>query len=299
MLSKHLIPLNQSAPPSQADDDVHLLRLWLHGKSANTREAYGRDIRQFVDFIDLPFRQMRLDDLQQYSDFMEEKNLSPASRARKLATIKSLFSFGHKIGYITWNVGAALLTPKVPDRLAERILDESTIQSMLHAEKNLRDRVLLRLFYATGGRVSELADLRWQSVVERTDGTGQVTLLGKGRKTRNVLLTKGTWSAINELKKEELDKGFGTSDDAVFRSRQGGSLTRMRIWQVVRKAAKNVGIDMPVSPHWLRHAHASHALDRGAPAHLVKDTLGHQSLATTSKYTHARPDDSSARYLAV
>ena len=299
MLSKHLIPFNQSAPPSQADDDVHLLRLWLHGKSANTREAYGRDIRQFVDFIDLPFRQMRLDDLQQYSDFMEEKNLSPASRARKLATIKSLFSFGHKIGYVTWNVGAALLTPKVPDRLAERILDESTIQSMLHAEKNLRDRVLLRLFYATGGRVSELADLRWQSVVERTDGTGQVTLLGKGRKTRNVLLTKGTWSAINELKKEELDKGFGTSDDAVFRSRQGGSLTRMRIWQVVRKAAKNVGIDMPVSPHWLRHAHASHALDRGAPAHLVKDTLGHQSLATTSKYTHARPDDSSARYLAV
>ena len=299
MLSKHLIPFNQSAPPSQADDDVHLLRLWLHGKSANTREAYGRDIRQFVDFIDLPFRQMRLDDLQQYSDYLEEKNLSPASRARKLATIKSLFSFGHKIGYITWNVGAALLTPKVPDRLAERILDESTIQSMLHAEKNLRDRVLLRLFYATGGRVSELADLRWQSVVERTGGAGQVTLLGKGRKTRNVLLTKGTWAAINELKKEELDKGFGVSDDAVFRSRQGGSLTRMRIWQVVRKAAKNVGIDMPVSPHWLRHAHASHALDRGAPAHLVKDTLGHQSLATTSKYTHARPDDSSARYLAV
>jgi integrase/recombinase XerD len=71
------------------------------------------------------------------------------------------------------------------------------------------------------------------------------------------------------------------------------------VWRIVRAAAARAGISLAVSPHWLRHAHASHALDRGAPIHLVQATLGHASVATTGKYLHARPTDSSARYLAV
>lgn len=74
---------------------------------------------------------------------------------------------------------------------------------------------------------------------------------------------------------------------------------RVQEWNIVRQAADRAGIEKNVSPHWLRHAHASHALDRGAPVHLVKDTLGHASLATTSRYAHANPGDSSARCLAV
>ena len=217
--------------------------------------------------------------------------------------MKSLFSFGHRIGYLAFNVGAAVSTPKVPDRLAERILSEPDVQRILALETDHRNSVLLRLFYASGGRVSELANLYWSALRERgTEGgrpVGQVTLLGKGQKTRTILLSTDTWEATQKLKIEEQSSGFGASNDPVFRSRKGGSLSRQQIWRVVKKAAKRAGLEQPVSPHWLRHAHASHALDRGAPTHLVKETLGHTSLATTSKYAHARPDDSSARYLSV
>jgi len=91
----------------------------------------------------------------------------------------------------------------------------------------------------------------------------------------------------------------GNADDPVFRSRKGGALDPSQVHRIVGKAARRAGIKAPVSPHWLRHAHASHALDRGAPIHLVQATLGHASVATTGKYLHARPSESSAKYLAV
>ncbi|HYQ91573.1 MAG TPA: tyrosine-type recombinase/integrase, partial [Candidatus Competibacteraceae bacterium] len=77
------------------------------------------------------------------------------------------------------------------------------------------------------------------------------------------------------------------------------ALDRSQVHRIVRAAARRAGLTMPVSPHWLRHAHASHALERGAPIHLVQQTLGHASVATTGVYLHARPGDSSALYLAV
>ena len=78
----------------------------------------------------------------------------------------------------------------------------------------------------------------------------------------------------------------------------GRPVSAVQVHRIVRAAAARASIEAAVSAHWLRHAHASHALDRGAPAHLVRDTLGHASLATTSAYAHARPDQSSSRYLA-
>ncbi len=91
----------------------------------------------------------------------------------------------------------------------------------------------------------------------------------------------------------------GEPDAPVFRSRKGGALSSSAVYRIVRQAAERTGLPAGVSPHWLRHAHASHALDRGAPIHLVQATLGHASVATTGRYLHARPNDSSARYLAV
>lgn len=103
-----------------------------------------------------------------------------------------------------------------------------------------------------------------------------------------------TWWALQALQRPE--DGL---DDPVFRSRKGGRLSTVQAWRLVREAAPRARIAAPVSPHWLRHAHASHALDRGAPIHLVQSTLGHASVATTGRYLHARPGDSSALYLAV
>ena len=94
-------------------------------------------------------------------------------------------------------------------------------------------------------------------------------------------------------------RGEAPADAAVFESRQGGALDQASVHRVVKAAAQRAGLDPAVSAHWLRHAHASHSLDRGAPIHLVQATLGHASVATTGKYLHARPSDSSSRYLAV
>jgi site-specific recombinase XerD len=86
----------------------------------------------------------------------------------------------------------------------------------------------------------------------------------------------------------------------VFPSRKGGEpLTDSGIWRIVKQAAQRAGIEVPVSPHWLRHAHASHALDRGAPIHLVQVTLGHASITTTGRYLHARPKESSSKFLPL
>lgn len=93
--------------------------------------------------------------------------------------------------------------------------------------------------------------------------------------------------------------GVGAPDDPVFVSRAGGQLSVVQAWRIVRQAARAAGLDQGVSPHWLRHAHASHALDRGAPIALVQATLGHASVATTGRYTPARPGKSSGRFLGL
>lgn len=291
-----LVPIN--APrTSQADDDVHLIKLWLHGKSDHSKEAYQRDLDQFIDFVDLPIANVKLQHFWEWVDHLKHKGAQPATQARKLASIKSLFSFAHRIGFLPYNVGAAVTIPPVPENLNERILSETEITQMFLQATTLRNRVLLKLFYASGARVSELAQLYWGAVVARNNAEmGQITLLGKGNKIRTVLLPAPVWKALMELKSETESV---ESNHPVLKSRKGGPLSRQQIWRIVRDAAKKAGFSQNISPHWLRHAHASHALDRGAPVHLVKESLGHQSLVTTSKYAHARPDDSSSKYLKI
>jgi len=94
-------------------------------------------------------------------------------------------------------------------------------------------------------------------------------------------------------------RGAAGPDAPVFRSSKGGPLDPSQVLRIVQAAAARAGLPGNVSPHWLRHGHASHALERGAPVHLVATTLGHASIATTGRYAHARPTDSSSRYLAV
>ncbi len=291
-----LVPVNSSRV-SQADDDLHLIRLWLQGKSSHSQEAYVRDIEQFVDFVDLPLNEVKLQHFWDWVTHLKQKSALPATQARKLAAIKSLFSFAHRIGYLRFNVGAAVTLPSVPEKLSERILTEEDIAQILAQTDTLRNRVLLKLFYASGARVSELSCLCWGAVIARNHNRqGQITLLGKGNKTRTLVIPASVWEELMELKSE-----METSEpnQPVFRSRKGGALSRQQIWRIVRSAAKSAGFDQNISPHWLRHAHASHALDHGAPVHLVKESLGHQSLTTTSKYAHARPDESSSRYINI
>jgi integrase/recombinase XerD len=237
-----------------------------------------------------PLHEVTLGDVQAFADSLDGK---PASRARTLAAIKSLLSFAQRTGYLPLNVGAAVKLPPRRDTLAERILTEADVHRMLALEHDRRNKTMLRLLYVAGLRVSELAGLRWRDLQERAEG-GQVTAFGKGAKTRTVLLPAAVWRELQAMRN-------GSSLDApVFPSRSGGGhLHPTSIERVVFAAARRAGVEGKVSPHWLRHSHATHALERGAPIHLVAATLGHASVATTGRYLHARPADSSSRYLAI
>lgn len=276
------------AVPSQASSDQHLIELWLHGRAAGTRRAYATDIGNFLAFVVKPLPQVTLGDVQAYADTLNE--LATASQARKLSAVKSLLTFGQRTGYLVVNVGAAIRPPKVKQTLAERILDEDAVQQMLALERKPRNRAMLRLLYLGGLRISEVCNLRCRDLQARDDA-GQVTIFGKGGRTRAVLLKPSIWRELVQLRTDD-------PDAAVFRSREGGGpLDPSQVHRIIKKAAARAGLSEAVSAHWLRHAHVSHALDNGAPAHLVQQTVGHASLATTSRYAHARPADSSSRFL--
>jgi integrase/recombinase XerD len=285
-------PNDQDAAPeemlAQANSDDTLIALWLAGKADRTRRAYQDDVNAFLRFVDKSLRQITLADLVAWGETLGE--MAPASRARKLGAVKSLAAFGHRIGYLAFDIGAPLRLPAVKTTLAERILGEGDVLRLLTLETNPRNHALLRLLYAGALRVSELCALTWRDLQPREDA-GQVTIFGKGGKTRVVLLTPGVWGELTALR---CDAGEG---DPVFRSNKGGHLTPVQVHRIVKQAAAEAGISAAASAHWLRHAHASHALDRGAPVSLVQATLGHATIATTGRYLHARPNDSSARYL--
>jgi integrase/recombinase XerD len=275
---------------SQATSDEHLIALWLHGRSPHTQRAYEADARRFLAFVQKPLRLITLGDLVNFAETL--KKLAPTSQYRVLASVKSLFAFGHRIGYLGFDASRVLRLPSARNQLAQRILPEADVHRMLSLEPDERNRALLTLLYASGIRVHELCGLRWRDL-EPTSGGGQVTVFGKGSKTRSIRLPVSVWKLVTGLRK---GREVG---DPVFASRKKGPLGDAQVWRIVRAAGQRAGIELNVSPHWMRHAHASHALDRGAPIHLVQATLGHASVSTTGRYLHARPNDSSSRFLAL
>lgn len=276
--------LNSSTSLTNAE----LVDLWLHGKSKNTVDGYRRYAgRFFLHVNNKPLAECTLMDIQMWA-----VTLSRSDNSKRVAVgaIKSLFSFAKQLGVISANLGMLVKSPKGKNRLAERILTEEQVHLLMNSTTNKRDRAIVRLLYFAGLRVSELCDLKWRDLKARGEG-GQMTVFGKGDKTRTVLVGALIWKEICEL------KGGAKKDNPVFVSAKGGHLCRSMVFHIVKKAALRAGIEGNVSPHWLRHSHASHSLDRGAPIHLLQKTLGHSSVAITEMYLHARPTDSSGLYL--
>lgn len=289
-----LVPATPTAlvVPQQAESDNHLMELWLHGRSRHTQRAYRRDAERFLQSVEKPLHRITLGDLQQYTRLLVESGLQPTSIYRTMSAVKSLIAFGHRLGYLPFDVARPLRLPMLREKLSERILEETEVLRMIALENMPRNKAILMTFYGGGFRVAELCSLKWSNLQSR-DQAGQVTVFGKGAKTRTVLMPSSVWMCLQAL------RGDAGENRPVFRSRKGGHLDESQVWRIVKKAAKRAGIDKKVSCHWLRHAHASHALDRGAPIHLVQSTLGHSSISTTGKYLHARPTDSSGNYLPM
>lgn len=277
---------------SHADTDDQLVKLWLHGRSPHTQRAYSKDIRQFVMFTKKDLRHTTLEDLQAYADDLVRKGLKTTSQQRILASVKSLIAYAHKIGYLPFDTGKPLKIPKSMDHLAERILSEDDIHRMISYENQPRNKLMLRVLYASGIRVSELCRIQVKDCQPREKG-GQISVYSKGGKTNTILIPENLWNDLIAFRAYALD------DSPLFKSRNSRHLNPSQIWRIVRKAAKRVGIDKAVSPHWYRHAHASHALQRGASIALVQKTLAHSSVNTTGRYLHVRPEESSSQYLDV
>ena len=279
--------------------DSLFLQSWLHGRSKKTIQAYLSDILRLYACTGKTLQSITLEDFQDFINSLA--HLSPASRARITASVKSALSFGLKTGYLQVNVGTVVRLSKLENKLAERIMSEQQVAKMFALEVNRRNHAILVLLYRAGLRVSELCSLTWRNVQDRSE-SGQVTIYGKGKKTRHVLLDQATWDEVMSLKTKE-----SRPDDYVFQSRQAWSpagkedrrIDESSVNRIVKSAAKRAGITGNISPHWFRHAHATHALERGAPITLVKATLGHESMETTAKYTHVRPNASSSQFLGV
>ena len=272
-----------------------LVCLWVHGKSLTTQKLYRRVSGLLLGAVGKPAQYLTLGDLQNFADTLEARGLSTSSRRTYIAVVKSLLSFGHKTGLIQINAGAALNTPKPKDTLSQKILTEAEVRMLIASEPGERNRLIFKVFYYAGLRVSELCSLNWEDLTSNGE-SGELLIYGKADKTRVVLLPRQLYAELLS------SRGNAGNLEPIFRSRKksdGGRLNPVSVTHLVKAAAVRVGLSEKASAHWLRHCHASHALNRGAPIHLLSQTLGHASVATTSKYLHAKPNDSSGLYLAT
>ena len=272
-----------------------IVQLWANGRPPDTLEIYIPVINSLRNHVQqTPPGEITLQQLQSWAGTF--KSQRPATRTRKIATVRSLLGFAKRIGAIERDQSPALRAPANPDGLANRILNEKEVQLLVQSGANHRENVLLSLLYVAGLRATEAGRLQWKDCLERSNGLGQISVLGKRQKRRSIVISPEVWEKLMSLRTET-----SAGEDYVFQSRNGWRqpLSRTRIADIVRFAAQRAKLEAKVSPHWIRHCHASHAIDHGAPLSLVSQTLGHASIAATARYIHASPDQSSSAYIRL
>lgn len=275
---------------SGARDDAHLVALWLAQRPESTQRVYRAAIDAFL--VAVQGGSIRDLDAAQLIAWAEGLQGEPATRARKVSTVKSLLSWAWRTGYTLHNVGRVLRCVRVPSKVHERILEEPEMVALFEAAPPGRDRAFLRLMYVSGARISELVKLRWCDLQQ----PGRMTVLGKGSKVRTLVVPPTILSEVRVLKPQgaELTAPVFTS-----KRRPGMPLGVRDAREIVYRARRRAEMDRKASPHWLRHSHATHALDHGCPIHKLQHSLGHANVSTTSVYLHVRPNEGSATYIKV
>ncbi len=275
---------------TNATSDRELILIWLGNKSETTQVSYRSTVEKFIEFIDKPLAEVKLEDLQLWERGLKAR-FKLTTVANKVLVIKSLFSFAVQTGYLTFNVGSFIKPPKTKDALAEKILDVSDVQGLIkYGVKNERDRLMLLLMYGCGLRVSEVVGLTWDDLKKHGDG-GKVTVFGKGSKTRIVIVPDWLWARLKEFEK------YHRVNQYVFISRNHNKMNREVVHTMIKRACKRAGINERASAHWLRHSHASHSLEAGCNLRLLQQSLGHASVTTTERYLHISPDAGSSQFI--
>lgn len=263
------------------------------GLSANTRQAYERDLRLFCKTLGFKnsdaLVNVSREQITGYMTQLKEKGLAAATIARKLAAIKAFYRFMTAEGYMDANpaevVEAGTKGIKLPRVLSEDEVVRLLNQPDITTAEGFRDRTMLEVLYATGMRVSELINL----TLERVDlNMKYIIAFGKGSKERIVPLG----SAAAEFLQQYLEKvrpkltHEERNTNIVFLAFGGHELTRQRFWQIIRAYGRKANINKALTPHILRHSFATHLLDNGADLRSVQELLGHSDISTTQIYTH-------------
>lgn len=268
--------------------------------SPHTIRNYHSDLLQFRDYLKGGEPQTTLDvgaidalRIRGFLSLLYEREKKKSSIARKLAAVRAFYKFLAKEGVLEANPAATVSTPKL-DKKLPRIMTEEEMNNFLNRVAEAvtdgesimrRDRAILELLYASGLRVSELAGLDLRSV---NFGDGMLLVRGKGRKERIVPFGSKAKQALEDylpVRERLLMDNKNRAEAALFLNTHGRRLTTRSIDRLLKKYIRAFGPNVKVSPHSMRHAFASHLLTEGADLRAIQEMLGHQSLATTQKYT--------------
>ena len=268
------------------------------GVSPNTTAAYRNDLNQLVELLEPKLNgeggtgswsQVDSSLLSDYALSLQDRGYSETTKARKIASVKSLFKFLAREGLITGRSTEMLSSPRIGRALpksltldeVERLLAETSKSDTREA---LRDKAMLELLYASGMRVSELVSLNLGDVNLRE---GYVRCFGKGSKERLIPLHDSAIQAVQEyMKSARPALPYTTKETALFLNRRGERLTRQGFWLILKGYAKQADIKTRITPHTIRHSFATHLLRGGASLRHVQELLGHASITTTQVYTH-------------
>lgn len=262
------------------------------GLSNNTVLAYGRDLRDFLEYCNSnnisKIGQIGAVLIQNYQRVLAQKQKSESSIKRSLVAIRMFMRFAKLTGLVEDDLTSILESPKIWQKLPT-ICSKQQVVELINAPSRkesfyLRDKAMLELLYATGLRASEIAGLKTSDL---NLNIGYLRCLGKGSRERIVPIGKVAISATNEYLmnlRPKLTKPF--SGDFLLLSRTGRPMSRIEIWRLVKKYAIRAGMPRNLTAHTLRHCFATHLLAGGADLRSVQEMLGHVDIATTQIYTH-------------
>lgn len=269
--------------------------------SLNTCLAYRRDLQRFAEFLGsrgLDFKAAKRKDIEDYLVSLVAEGTAASTRSRHLSAIRRLFAFACEEGWREDLPTRNMRNPKMSRSLPNVLTSEEVARLLKSVSEigrteavRVRNSCLMELLYATGGRVSEIAELSASTV----RGNPEMLLLkGKGGKERMVPLTDiarrsiKSWLCIRDRTCEDNKRaGHKTTGYLFPSSASGGHITRHQIYKVIKEAALAAGLNpKSVSPHTMRHALATHLLENGADLRSIQVLLGHSDIATTEIYTH-------------
>ena len=262
------------------------------GLSANTREAYGRDLRRFLDYIDsrgVDALDVELPLLEDYVQHLHKAGIAPRSMARMISGVRSFYRYLQIDGYLGQDPTELLETPRLPKHLPE-VLTLDEVERILNAidlstVEGQRDRCLIELLYSCGLRVSEVCALRLSDLFF---DEGFVRVIGKGDKQRVVPISPRAVHEIHNWLDARADIAVKPEDEDVLfvSARRGLRLSRVTVFHNIKLHVAAAGIEKSVSPHTFRHTFATHLLEGGASLPAIQAMLGHEDIGTTEIYTH-------------